>query len=343
MEEKTDLHIYLQAKNIPDFSILNDKVKKVLHSSSWIELYGYDWLQFTWAFAFLPLGLHVLRYDGWQYQLLGLFLLTCYHTCFTARATHLASHGSLASSSRWNQFWFLLFGEFIGSFSTKCTHDMHIKCHHAYTNVIGLGDSSTWKVPFLSRYVYLFIAPLAIPALTPVVSIHLLIRGGYWKHLAIFFLTFPLGIAFHLGLLIRISGFSFPGAILTLYVYRAGLSIPYVHINIFQHIGLPMYSLDDRPPRIYQMASGCLNLSHNVLLDFAFGHSIISCHVEHHLFPMLSDNMYLKAKPVVRAFLTMHGLPYQEESYSSRLSFFLAQYEKLMVHAPPITHLVGVQ
>lgn len=46
-----------------------------------------------------------------------------------------------------------------------------MKIHHGYTNVIGLGDSSTWKLPFLNRYVYMFIAPLAVPVLTPLVAL----------------------------------------------------------------------------------------------------------------------------------------------------------------------------
>lgn len=43
--------------------------------------------------------------------------------------------------------------------------------HHAHTNVIGLGDSSVWKVPFLPRIVYLFLAPLAVPVITPLVAL----------------------------------------------------------------------------------------------------------------------------------------------------------------------------
>lgn len=61
-----------------------------------------------------------------------------------------------------------------------------------------------------------------------------------------------------------------------------------------QHIGLPMFSPNCRPKRIYQMSHGVLNLPRNLLLDWTFGHSLINCHVEHHLFPSLSDNMCLK-------------------------------------------------
>lgn len=61
-----------------------------------------------------------------------------------------------------------------------------------------------------------------------------------------------------------------------------------------QHIGLPMFSLKTKPRRIHMMSLGVLNLPRHPVLDWAFGHSIISCHVEHHLFPTLSDNMCLK-------------------------------------------------
>lgn len=55
-----------------------------------------------------------------------------------------------------------------------------------------------------------------------------------------------------------------------------------------------MFSRDQKPRRIHMMSLGVLNLPRLPVLDWAFGHSIISCHVEHHLFPKLSDNMCLK-------------------------------------------------
>lgn len=62
----------------------------------------------------------------------------------------------------------------------------------------------------------------------------------------------------------------------------------------WQHIGLDMFSPTHRPKRIYQISHGVLNLPRNLLLDWMFGHSLINCHVEHHLFPQLSDHMCLK-------------------------------------------------
>ncbi|KAF2980481.1 hypothetical protein EK904_006055 [Melospiza melodia maxima] len=126
-------------------------------------------------------------------------------------------------------------------------------------------------------------------------------------------------------------------------VTRSLLAHPYIHVNIFQHIGLPMFAADRKPRRIHLMSRGVLNLPRNPLLDWSFGHSLISCHVEHHLFPSLSDNMCLKIKPIVSQYLKQKKLPYNEDTYSSRLWLFLQRYEELMVHAPPITELVGIQ
>lgn len=55
-----------------------------------------------------------------------------------------------------------------------------------------------------------------------------------------------------------------------------------------------MFSPDKKPRRIHMMTLGVLNLPRQPVLDWAFGHSLISCHVEHHLFPWLSDHMCLK-------------------------------------------------
>lgn len=104
-----------------------------------------------------------------------------------------------------------------------------------------------------------------------------------------------LGLFSHFWLLRHASGFSSTlSAFGCMLLTRNLFSLPYIHVNIFQHIGLSMFALSRRPKRIYQMTHGVLNLPRNPVLDWTFGHSLISCHVEHHLFPSLSDNMCLK-------------------------------------------------
>lgn len=50
-----------------------------------------------------------------------------------------------------------------------------------------------------------------------------------------------------------------------------------------------MFSRDKKPQRIHMMSLGVLNLPRLPVLDWAFGHSIISCHVEPHARPIQSN------------------------------------------------------
>lgn len=70
-----------------------------------------------------------------------------------------------------------------------------------------------------------------------------------------------------------------------------------------------MFSRDKKPRRIHMMSLGVLNLPRLPVLDWAFGHSIISCHVEHHFFPRLSDNMCLKVDEGRAGGAGMKGIP----------------------------------
>nr|KAG5714271.1 hypothetical protein BaRGS_018488 [Batillaria attramentaria] len=104
-----------------------------------------------------------------------------------------------------------------------------------------------------------------------------------------------------------------------------------------------MFTREKLPKKLYQMSTGVLNLSRNAVLDYCFGHSIISCHIEHHLFPRLSDQQCLAVKTLVRRFLKENGMAYNEATYTDRLMVFLRRYKQLMVNAPPISHFVGIQ
>ncbi|KAJ4940097.1 hypothetical protein JOQ06_026407 [Pogonophryne albipinna] len=322
---------------------LTKLVQKVVKESSWWERRGIDCSILAAAFLCLAPAFLLLGSSQVLYFSAGMLLMGMAHAVITFKGTHLASHGSLSESQAWAKVWAVFFIEICGSFSAQAGVQGHIKMHHAHTNVIGLGDSSVWKAPFLPRTVYLFIAPLALPIITPLVALaHL--RGNSVAVMVRTVLMVTLGLYSQYWLLIHVSGFLSPlSALLCMLVCRAMFSVTYIHVNIFQHIGLHMFSATSRPKRIYQMTHGVLNLPRNSLLDWMFGHSLINCHVEHHLFPFLSDNMCLKVKPVVSKYLTEKKLPYQEDSYFSRLRLFFNKYQELMVFAPPITELVGVQ
>ncbi|KAJ3608539.1 hypothetical protein NHX12_025586 [Muraenolepis orangiensis] len=322
---------------------LSRLVQSTLKESSWWEMRGVDCSILVGAFLCLPPAFLLLGSSQPLCFAAGVLLMGLAHGVLSIKGTHLASHGALSESHTWAEIWAVFFIEICGSFIARTGVQNHVKMHHAHTNIIGLGDSSTWKVPCLPRSVYLFIAPLALPIITPLVALGYL-RDHSVPHATRSVLMVALGFYSQYWLLLHVSGFRSPcGTLLCMLVCRAMFSMPYIHVNIFQHIGLPMFSAAQRPKRIHQMTQGVLNLPRNPLLDWVFGHSLINCHVEHHLFPFLSDHMCLKIKPIVSSYLKEKKLPYQEDRYFSRLSLFFHRYQELMVFAPPITRLAGVQ
>ncbi|KAM6175063.1 fatty acid desaturase 6 [Erethizon dorsatum] len=322
---------------------LEGLVKDVVRASSWWERRGVDCAILALSLLAVPAGFLCLRSENVLVFAIGIAILGVCHYTLTVKGSHLATHGALTESKFWNNILTLFFVEVCTAFPAEYAKYGHVKMHHGYTNVVGLGDSSTWKLPCLNRYIYMFLAPFLIPIVTPLVALERLRKVELRSAVQTLGLI-SLGLCSHYWLLLGVSGFKSPSSALAcMLLTRSLLAHPYLHVNIFQHIGLPMFSPDKKPRRIHIMSLGVLNLPRLPVLDWAFGHSLISCHVEHHLFPTLSDNMCLKVKPVVSKFLHEKQLPYNEDSYLARFWLFLDRYEEFMVQAPPIMELVGLQ
>lgn len=329
-------------KYVPSYSHLKSLVQEVVDTKSCWELYGRDLaIIAVTSILLLPVGFLLMKSSNILMFLCGFLTLAYLHYFYASKAAHMATHGCFGKSKFWNRFLGKLFSEVCGGFAFDEAVNIHMKIHHPYTNIVGLGDSSTWKAPFLDRVSYFFIAPLFLPLVAPFLSIKLM--WGHWRAIISFIPTSVFGFYTHFLLLRGISEFSVAGALVCMFATRGLFSTTYVHINIFQHIGLSFYTLQHRPKRLIQMATGVLNLKKNFFLDFCFGHAITTCHVEHHLFPQLSDHMCLTIKPLVSEYFKSHNLPYNEDSYFNRLKLFYNKYTELMVHAPPITDFVGIQ
>ncbi|KAG9473631.1 fatty acid desaturase 6 [Eleutherodactylus coqui] len=318
---------------------LSQMVQVVWKNSSWWERHGIDWSIIGLAFCMLPIGLLCLRSQSLFLFVLGIVLLGLAHAVFTVKGGHMSSHRTLCQSRTLGKFWATFFAEVCSCVPAQCGEEGHVKLHHGYTNIIGIGDSSIWKVPYLSCGIYMFVAPLALPLITIFIGFKYVCQMPLVPALHSFF-WIVLGLWSHFQLLVHASGLSYSSALGCMFLSRALLAIPFIHVNIFQHIGLPMFTLSNHPRRLQLMTNSVLNLPRNPLLDWVFGHSIISCHMEHHLFPHLSDHMCLKVKPLVSKYVRDHNLPYHEDTYMSRLHLFLSNYNELMVLAPPIAQLV---
>ena len=344
-EPKDDNIVYDEVKldDLPKFTDLKAQVDEVVARSSWWDLYGVDWAIIVVFLGLFYVSLLMLRSESWLVFGGGAFLCGWFYQSMGVKAGHSSAHGGLTKSKLLHRPLANIFVEFIGTFSEELAYYGHIKEHHPYTNVIGIGDSAVWKVPALPRFVYMFFGPLMLPPVTIIVSIAGLLEKKSFLSVVKYVIVAGAGLCLMTYLLMNVSGLSLSSAVAVMWISRGVFSIPYIHVNIFQHIGLPMFAKEHRPVRIYQMTVGVLNLPRNIILDYAFGHAVVSCHIEHHLFPKLSDNMCLKIQPIVSKFVKESGLPYNEKTYFNRLTLFLDQYEKLMVNAPPITHFVGIQ
>ncbi|XP_076467961.1 fatty acid desaturase 6-like [Babylonia areolata] len=340
-EDDGDVFHEVQLDQLPCYADLKKQVDDELVRMTWWEAYGIDNFSLALAVLGAVMSFFIMKSDSFPICCLGVFLLGCCHSTLAVKGNHLTSHRAVVQSAPINRLLGYFFSDICGTFPTEASHELHVKQHHAYTNILGIGDSSTWKVPMVPPYLYMFVTPLLVPAITPLVAIGSL--WGQWSALCRFLMLACFGLWANFTLFMQVSGFSFLQALVMTVISRGVLSIPYIHVNVFQHIGLPMYDLKDRPKKIYQMSSGVLNLNRNLLLDHCFGHSIISAHIEHHLFPRLSDQQCLRVKPLVRRFLHENGMAYNEANYSERVHVFLSKYRELMVYAPPISHFVGIQ
>lgn len=339
--EGCDVFHYVKLTELPDYAELKKEVESEIARMSWWESYGIDNAIHLFGVVAAVVSFYLMRVDSPVVFCFAIFLLGFCHSILSIKGGHLAAHKAAVQSAPLNRAMAFFFSDMCGTFPSDAAYSMHIKEHHGYTNIMGIGDSSTWRVPVVPAYLYMFVMPLLVPVLTPLVSLASL--WGQWFRLGRFLCFASLGLFFNFYLFTQVAGFTFWQSLCLTLVSRGVLSIPYIHVNVFQHIGLPMYTLKDKPKKIYQMSTGVLNLARNPLLDYCFGHSIISAHIEHHLFPKLSDQQCLRVRPIVRHFLTSRGMAYNEADYGERVGVFLTKYRDLMQLAPPISHFVGLQ
>ena len=258
---------------LPNYADLKKEVDDELRRMTWWESYGIDSFTHLLGVAGAVGSFYLMKIDSPAACVLGIFVLGCCHSILSVKGGHLAAHRAAVQSVPLNRLLAFFFSDICGSFPSDSSFTIHIKEHHPYTNIIGIGDSSTWKVPVVPAYLYMFVTPLLVPVITPFVAIATV--WGQWLSLLRFVALATFGLCVNFYLFMQVSGFTFLQSLALTVISRGVLSIPYIHVNIFQHIGLPMYTLKDKPKKLYQMSTGVLNLSRNFVLEHCFGHSII--------------------------------------------------------------------
>ncbi|XP_010184757.1 PREDICTED: fatty acid desaturase 6, partial [Mesitornis unicolor] len=167
---------------------LSGLVQEVVKSSSWWERHGVDISILACSFLLLPAGFLCLRSAQAIPFLVGVLTLGVVHHTLTVKGSHLASHNALTESKSWGKVWAIFFIELCSAFTAEQATYNHVKLHHGYTNVIGLGDSTI---------------------ITPLVALDLL-RNVEWKAALWTLCCMFLGLYCHYWLLLHVSGFQSP-------------------------------------------------------------------------------------------------------------------------------------
>src|SRR3989339_676586 len=289
--------------------------------------YRFELLAFFLRLGIYFVGMALFSLGGWFFHGLGLVVASFGFYAVAISGTHQTRHGCFQASDRSNRAWAYFFSDFWSGHSNVWWHHRHTLVHHTQTN-IPCKEPSLFYYPWIKPVVYFFIAPFFVNAWLFVNSVKFLSKQP--RRLFIYLIVQALGWAFHVFAFALFV--SLPWAILYTIVTRALFAPLFMHIAVFNHIGLP--ELDRKPAWIAHQSITTRNLKPHVLLSLFGGNAFIECHIEHHLFPNVSNHLLGKIHPIVRSLLKEHGYTYTEEGYLSCLKECLKSYHQIFQRNP---------
>lgn len=289
--------------------------------------YRYEMMNFLLRFGMYLLGIVLFALGGWFFHTLGLILASFGFYAVAITGTHETRHGCFQGTDRANRAWAYFFSDFWSGQSNIWWHHRHVVVHHTQTNIPSK-EPSLFYYPWIQPFVYFFIAPFFVNGWLFVNSIKNLRSQA--SLLVIYLVVQALGWVFHVSVFVLFV--SWPWAILCAVIMRALFAPAFMHIAIFNHIGLP--ELDRKPAWLPHQTVTTRNLKRNIWLDVFGGNAFIECHVEHHLFPNVSNHLLAKIRPTVREFLRKHGYEYIEEGYLACLKNCFKNYHKIFQRNP---------
>lgn len=183
----------------------------------------------------------------------------------------------------------------------------HNTIHHRHTNMPGK-EPKIFYLPRVGPYVYFFLIPFT---------------GVFWsvyhsyKYLKSFGETILYSCLLGLGILAQWALF-YPilgvwWSFVMVYVVRSVWSPVFMQIAVLNHIALD--NPKTQPSWLDHQSSTTRNLKKNWFLSSLGGIGFVDGHVEHHLFPSLSNSMLKEVKPIIKSHLEGEGYQYVEESY----------------------------
>ena len=175
------LHI-VKDHDLPNYLELKQQVDGIISKLTWWQSYGIDCFHHFMAVVGALLSFLMLKFDLVAMNICGVILLGYCHYILSVKGSHLAVHNAAVKSLAINGLLSFFFCDLCGSISSDSIYQFHIKDHHSYTNIIGIGDSSTWKIPYIPAHLYMFVTPLLMPIVSPYISVISL--WGQWLRLS---------------------------------------------------------------------------------------------------------------------------------------------------------------
>lgn len=310
--------------NLPlhSMAVLSRRVREVVRPLGWADRHGGELLRFVGRAAVFALGAIVFPLAPGPVRPFLFALLSYLYYGIAVTGVHEASHQAWVASRWGNQLWGLFFSVFWSGQSFAWWHHRHVQQHHAWTNMPER-DEPVFVYPWLNKYVYFFVAPFLLPFWLAAHSIAFLHRKPV--RLAVHLALAAADWLFHTWLFRPVC--SWPWAFACAYGLRSLFAPVFLQVAVFNHVGLD--NPVTRRPWLPHQTSTTRNLKSHWLLTGLGGNAFVDCHIEHHLFPGLSNGLLARIRPIVRAHLEREGIAYVEESYATCLRNCLRGYDAL--------------
>ncbi|MGE3279282.1 MAG: fatty acid desaturase [Candidatus Altimarinota bacterium] len=305
-----------------DFKELSKDIREVMQKLNWYETHGIEWVKAGLKFLLFFGGWLIFALPHLAFQILGITIMSYAFTSIGISGIHEASHQSMAKSRRWNLFAAYFFTEFWVSKSHDWWRWRHVETHHPHTNVINK-EPMLFYVPWFHKYVYFFLMPYVV--------VPWIIASSIWHlrknpiELLIYLSISTLGYLSQASLFL-ILGYSWGISLLLVFVMRSIFAPLFLHIAVFNHIGLPYFDAEPRPEWMTLQSKTTRNIKPNWFLKILGGNAFLDGHIEHHLFPHLSNHAISKVREKIVTFLKKRGYEYREEGYVSCLRQCLKHY-----------------
>jgi len=305
------------------FQKLSAEVNAFLGKQSWLELFGKEWRDFFIRAVIIVLGFFIFRTQGVIFKAVGLFVISYGYFGMALTGTHGTSHFAFARSKKFNKGLAYFFSDFLAAQSNKWWYYRHVRLHHAHTNAPEEANVGEFMYPWLNKWVYFFVIPWF--AVGWMIAHSVAYLWGKWSDLLLYLGSATAGFAAQFALFWSVVPAGY--ALLCTYIMRSLFAPVFMHMAVFNHIGLEM----PRPRALWMphQTKTTRNLKHNWFLDFMGGHAFTDCHLEHHLFPGLSNNMLRLVSPLVESHINQANYGYIEEGYFTLLFDCLRNYDAL--------------